>query len=72
MIAAVSHRSSTTVALALTAASAQSNLAEDWAPTTLPDQYDLPEDRASTPAPAPTLTLLRFELALVFPLKRKG
>ena len=43
-----------TVALALTAAAAQSDPAEDWAPTTSADQSDLPEDRASTPAPAPT------------------
>ena len=43
-----------TVALALTAAAAQSDPAEDWAPTASADQSDLPEDRASTPAPAPT------------------
>ena len=42
------------VALALTAAAAQSDPAEDWAPTASADQFDLPEDRASTPAPAPT------------------
>ena len=42
------------VALALTAAAAQSDPAEDWAPTALADQSDLPKDRASTPAPAPT------------------
>ena len=42
------------VALALTAAAAQSDPAEDWAPTASADQADLPEDRASTPAPAPT------------------
>lgn len=42
------------VALALTAAAAQSDPAEDWAPTASADQSDLPEDRASTPAPAPT------------------
>ena len=41
-----------TVALALTAAAAQSDPAEDWAPTASADQSDLPEDRASTPAPA--------------------
>lgn len=40
------------VALALTAAAAQSDPAEDWAPTASADQSDLPEDRASTPAPA--------------------
>ncbi len=34
------------VALALTAAAAQSNPAEDWAPTASADQADLPEDRA--------------------------
>ena len=39
------------VALALTAAAAQSDPAEDWAPTVSADQSDLPEDRASTPAP---------------------
>ena len=39
------------VALALTATAAQSDLAEDWAPTMSVDQADLPEDRASTPAP---------------------
>lgn len=39
------------VALALTAAAAQSDPAEDWAPTASADQSDLPEDRASTPAP---------------------
>ena len=33
-----------TVALALTAATAQSDPAEDWAPTTSGDQADLPED----------------------------
>ena len=44
------------VALALTAAAAQSDPAEDWAPTASADQSDLPEDRASTPAPAPTPT----------------
>ena len=43
-----------TVALALTAAAAQSDPAEDWAPTASADQSDLPEDRASTPTPAPT------------------
>ena len=43
-----------TVALALTAAAAQSDPAEDWAPTASADQADLPEDQASTPAPAPT------------------
>ena len=43
-----------TVALALTAVAAQSDPAEDWAPTASADQSDLPEDRASTPAPAPT------------------
>ena len=43
-----------TVALALTAAAAQSDPAKDWAPTASADQSDLPEDRASTPAPAPT------------------
>ena len=42
------------VALALTAAAAQADPAEDWAPTASADQADLPEDRASTPAPAPT------------------
>ena len=42
------------VALALTAAAAQSDPAEDWAPTASADQSDLPKDRASTPAPAPT------------------
>ena len=42
------------VALALTAAAAPSDLAEDWAPTASADQVDLPEDRASTSAPAPT------------------
>src|SRR3954471_19031259 len=42
------------VALALTAAAAQSDPAEDWAPTASTDQSDLPEDRESTPAPAPT------------------
>ena len=42
------------VALALTAAAAQSDPAEDWAPTASADQADLPEDRASTPAPALT------------------
>lgn len=42
------------VALALTAATAQSDPAKDWAPTASADQSDLPEDRASTPAPAPT------------------
>ena len=42
------------VALALTAAAAQSDPAENWAPTASADQSDLPEDRASTPAPAPT------------------
>lgn len=42
------------VALALTAVAAQSDPAEDWAPTASADQSDLPEDRASTPAPAPT------------------
>ena len=49
------------VALALTAAATQSDPAEDWAPTASADQptasadqSDLPEDRASTPAPAPT------------------
>ena len=40
------------VALALTAAAAQSDPAEDWAPTASADQSNLPEDRASTPAPA--------------------
>ena len=40
------------VALALTVAAAQSDPAEDWAPTASVDQSDLPEDRASTPAPA--------------------
>jgi len=55
-----------TVALALTTAAAQPDPAEDWAPTASADQSDLPEDRASTPAPAPTLALLRLELALVF------
>ena len=39
------------VALALTAAAAQSDPAEDWAPTASADQSDLPEDRALTPAP---------------------
>ena len=43
-----------TVALALIVAVAQSDLANDWAPTASADQADLPEDRASTPAPAPT------------------
>ena len=43
------------VALALTAATAQSDPAKDWAPTMSADQADLPEDRASTPAPAPAL-----------------
>ena len=43
-----------TVALALTAAAAQSDLAEDWAPTASADQSDLPKDRASTSARAPT------------------
>ena len=42
------------VALALTAVAAQSDSAEDWAPTASADQSDLPEDRASTLAPAPT------------------
>ena len=42
------------VALALTAVVAQSDPAEDWAPTASADQSDLPEDRASTPAPAAT------------------
>ena len=42
------------VALALTAATTQSDPAEDWAPTASADQSDLPEHRASTPAPAPT------------------
>ena len=46
-----------TVALALTAAAAQSNPAEDWAPTASADQAGLPEDRASTPVPAPTPAL---------------
>jgi hypothetical protein len=45
------------VALALTAAAAQSDPAMDWAPTASADQSDLPEDRASTPAPAPTPAL---------------
>ena len=40
------------VALALTVAAAQSDPAEDWAPIASVDQSDLPEDRASTPAPA--------------------
>ena len=40
------------VALALTAVAAQSDRAEDWAPTASADQSDLPEDRASTPAQA--------------------
>ena len=44
------------VALALIAAAAQTDPAEDWAPTVLTDQADLPKDQASTPAPAPTLT----------------
>ena len=44
-----------TVALALTAAVAQSDPAEDWAPTASADQSDLPEDQASTPVPAMTL-----------------
>ena len=39
------------VALALRTAAAQSDPAEDWAPTGSADQSDLPEDRASTPAP---------------------
>ena len=39
------------VALALTAATAQSDPAKDWAPTASADQSDLPEDRASTLAP---------------------
>ena len=43
------------VALALTAAVAQSDPAEDWAPTASADQADLPEDRASIQAPASTL-----------------
>ena len=38
------------VALALTAATSQSDPAKDWAPTASVDQSDLPEDRASTPA----------------------
>ena len=42
------------VTLALTGAIAQSNPAEDWAPTATADQADLPEDRASTSAPSPT------------------
>ena len=42
------------IVLALTAAAAQSDPAEDWALTASADQSDLPEDRASTPAPAPT------------------
>ena len=42
------------VALALTAAAAQSDPAEDWVPTASADQSNLREDRASTPAPAPT------------------
>ena len=41
-----------TVALALATAAAQFDPAEDWAPTASVDQSDLPEDRASTPAPA--------------------
>ena len=45
------------VALALKEATAQSDPAEDWAPTASADQADLPEDRASTPAPAPTPAL---------------
>ena len=40
------------VALELTAAAAQSDPAKDWAPTASADQANLPEDRASTPAPA--------------------
>ena len=40
------------VALALTAAAAQSDPAEDWAPTASADQSDVPKDRAWTPAPA--------------------
>ena len=35
-------------------AAAQSDPAEDWAPTASADQSDLPEVWASTPAPAPT------------------
>ena len=42
------------VSLALTTATAQSDPAEDWAPTASADQSDLPEDRASTTAPALT------------------
>ena len=42
------------VTLALTAAVAQYDPAEDWAPTMSADQSDLSEDRASTPAPSPT------------------
>lgn len=34
---------------------AQSDPTEDWAPTASADQADLPEDRASTPAPTPAL-----------------
>ena len=43
-----------TVALALTAAAAQSDPAKNWAPTTSADQSNLPEDRESTTAPAST------------------
>ena len=54
------------VALALTAAAAQSDPTEDWAPTVSADEADLLEDRALTPArapatasaPAPTLALV--------------
>ena len=45
------------VALALIAAAAQSDPCEGWAPTASADQSDLPEDRASTPAAAPTPAL---------------
>ena len=53
------------VALTLTAATAQSDPAKDWAPTVSADEADLLEDRALTPArapatasaPAPTLAL---------------
>ena len=41
-------------ALALTAAGGQSDLAKDGAPTASADQANLPEDRVSTPAAAPT------------------
>jgi hypothetical protein len=41
------------LALALTAAAAQSDPPEDWAPTASVDQADLPEDWAPAPTPAP-------------------